>query len=53
MTNTKYSAMVNMVLPMSDPLKGTELTRNAIDPGFWFEWVAFHPDTEVFGDDRN
>jgi len=38
---------------ISGPLKGTELTRIAIDPGFWFEWVAFHPDTEVFGDDRN
>ncbi len=37
----------------SGTLEGTELTRIAIDPGFWIEWVAFHPDTEVFGDGRN
>jgi len=38
---------------ISGTMEGTELTRITIDPGFWFEWVAFHPDTEVFGDDRN
>ena len=38
---------------ISGPLEGTKLTRIAIDPGFWFAWVAFHPDTEVFGDDSN
>jgi len=38
---------------ISGPLEGTELTRMAIDPGFWFEWVAFHPDTDLFGDGRN
>ena len=35
------------------PLEGTGLIRTAIDPGFWFEWVAFHPDTDLFGDVRN
>ncbi len=30
-------------------MKGTQLTRMPMDPGFWFEWVAFHPDTEVYG----
>jgi len=40
-------------MAISGPLKGTELTRIAIDPGFWFEWVAFHPDTELFGDVGN
>jgi len=40
-------------MAISGPLKGTELTRIAIDPGFWFEWVAFHPDTELFGDVSN
>ena len=38
---------------ISGPLEGTELTRMAIDPGFWFEWVAFHPVTDLFGDVRN
>jgi len=38
---------------ISGPLEGIELTRMAIDPGFWFEWVAFHPDTDLFGDVRN
>ncbi len=38
---------------ISGPMEGTELTRIAIDPGFWFEWVAFHPDTDLFGDVRN
>jgi len=40
-------------IAISGPLEGTELTRMAIDPGFWFEWVAFHPDTDLFGDVRN
>jgi len=35
---------------ISGELKGEKLTRLAFNPGFWFEWVAFHPDTEVYGD---
>ena len=38
---------------ISGPLEGTELTRMITDPGFWFSWAAFHPETEVFGDVRN
>ena len=38
---------------VSGPLEGTELTRMTIDPGFWFAWVAFHPDTDLFGVARN
>jgi hypothetical protein len=29
-------------------LKGTELIRLPYDEGFWFEWVAFHPETELY-----
>ncbi len=37
-------------LAVSGHYEGTNLVRMAIEPGFWFEWVAFHPDTLVFGD---
>ena len=30
-------------------LKGKQLTRLPFDEGFWFEWVAFHPGTELYG----
>ena len=30
------------------PSKGTQLTRLPFDEGFWFEWVAFHPQTELY-----
>lgn len=33
---------------MSGPLKGKHLNRVVFNPGFWFEWVAFHPTTEVY-----
>ncbi|MGI9009833.1 MAG: DUF3179 domain-containing protein [Nitrososphaeraceae archaeon] len=29
-------------------LKDKQLKRLAMDQGFWFEWAAFHPETEVF-----
>ena len=35
-------------IAISGPLEGNKLTRMSIEPGFWFEWVAFHPDTEVW-----
>jgi hypothetical protein len=38
---------------ISGPLEGNKLTRMSIEPGFWFEWVAFHPDTDLFGDVKN
>jgi len=34
---------------ISGSLQGAELTRMPFNPGFWFEWVAFHPNTEVYG----
>ena len=33
---------------ISGALVGTELNRISFNPGFWFEWVAFHPDTDVY-----
>lgn len=32
------------------PNAGQSLKRLPYSPGFWFEWVAFHPDTLVYGD---
>lgn len=29
-------------------LKGEKLQREVYSPGFWFEWVAFHPDTFLY-----
>jgi hypothetical protein len=29
-------------------MKGKQLTRIHFDEGFWFEWVAFHPKTELY-----
>lgn len=29
-------------------LKGKKLQREVYNPGFWFEWVAFHPDTLLY-----
>mgnify|MGYP001569742918 CR=1 FL=1 len=29
-------------------LKGETLQRETYNPGFWFEWVAFHPDTLIY-----
>ncbi len=37
-------------LAVSGYYEGIQLKRMAIEPGFWFEWVAFHPNTLVFGD---
>jgi len=37
-------------LSISGDLEGMNLKRMPIEPGFWFEWVTFHPDTLVYGD---
>jgi hypothetical protein len=29
-------------------LKEKELNRLPYDQGYWFEWVAFHPDTKLY-----
>ena len=38
-------------LAISGEYEGSQLNRMSIEPGFWFAWVAFHPDTLVFGDE--
>ncbi|MEX0764161.1 MAG: DUF3179 domain-containing protein [Nitrosopumilaceae archaeon] len=35
-------------LAVSGPLQGMQLSRITFNPGFWFEWVAFHPQTEIY-----
>jgi len=37
-------------LAISGEYEGRQLNRMTIEPGFWFEWVAFHPNTLIFGD---
>jgi hypothetical protein len=33
---------------ISGQMKGKQLTRLPFDEGFWFEWVTFHPKTELY-----
>jgi hypothetical protein len=33
---------------MNGQLEDKQLERLPMDQGFWFEWVAFHPTTEIF-----
>jgi Protein of unknown function (DUF3179) len=35
-------------LAIAGPLQGKQLNRLPFDEGFWFEWVAFHPETELY-----
>ncbi len=37
-------------LSISGEYLGEQLDRLPIEPGFWFEWVAFHHETLVYGD---
>ncbi len=36
-------------LAISGEFGGKQLERLPIEPGFWFEWIAFHPETLVYG----
>ncbi len=38
-------------LSVSGIYDGRQLDRIPIEPGFWFEWVAFHPNTLVYNGD--
>ena len=38
---------------ISGHMKGKQLTRLPFDEGFWFEWVAFHPKTELYDGSSN
>jgi hypothetical protein len=33
-------------LAIEGEMKGKQLSRLPFDEGFWFEWAAFHPETE-------
>lgn len=35
-------------IAIEGPMKGKRLSRLPFDEGFWFEWVAFHPETDVY-----
>jgi len=37
-------------LSISGEYAGKQLERMPMEPGFWFSWIAFHPETLVFGD---
>lgn len=37
-------------LSISGQYSGKQLKRLPMEPGFWFEWAAFHPNTLVYGD---
>ena len=36
-------------IAISGDFNGKQLKRIVYDPGFWFEWAAFHLDTELYG----
>jgi len=38
-------------LSVSGEYHGEQLERMPIEPGFWFEWFTFHPQTLVYGDE--
>lgn len=40
-------------LAVNGPMKGKQLTRMPFDEGFWFEWIAFHPRTEIYTTSKN
>jgi len=44
-TGTRWSLEGTAI---SGALEGKQLKRLPFNPGFWFEWVAFHPATEVY-----
>jgi len=35
-------------IAIDGPLKGKQLNRLAFDEGVWFEWLAFHPETNLY-----
>jgi len=40
-------------IAISGELEGVEMNRLPFNPGFWFEWVAFHPETEIYENSEN
>lgn len=37
-------------MAVSGEYVGQSLNRIGFSPGFWFEWAAFHPETDLYGD---
>jgi Protein of unknown function (DUF3179) len=35
-------------IAINGEMKGKQLLRLPFDEGFWFEWVAFHPQTAIY-----
>jgi hypothetical protein len=35
-------------IAVNGEMKGKQLLRLPFDEGFWFEWVAFHPQTAIY-----
>lgn len=35
-------------IAIEGPMKSKHISRLPFDEGFWFEWVAFHPETDVY-----
>jgi len=40
-------------LAINGTLEGLQLEKIPFSPGFWFEWVAFHPDTKIYEENLN
>lgn len=38
-------------MAINGEFRGKELNRLPFDEGYWFEWVAFHPETELYNSD--
>ncbi len=37
-------------IAISGPMEGNQLSRIPIEPGFWFSWVSFYPETLIYGE---
>jgi hypothetical protein len=35
-------------ISINGPLKGKQLLRLPFDEGYWFEWIAFHPNSKIY-----
>ncbi len=46
-TNSDWNYEGNAI---SGPMEGSQLSRIPIEPGFWFSWVSFYPETQIYGE---
>jgi Protein of unknown function (DUF3179) len=40
-------------MSVAGQLQGKQLNRLPLDQGFWFEWIAFHPETQLYSSNLN